>query len=121
MNGTVRGYNGTPYKGSTKNLGINFGDRVWLVLLLPMVPQVSPEIQFDLQHNVRLLGISPMIRPRLLVSERIILHELHGILQVAMGGEGIHLFQSNIWGVIHAGLYLQGQSVGALLSDARIR
>ena len=61
MNGTVRGYNGTPYKGSSKNLGVNFGDRAWFALLLLMVPHVSSEIQSDLQLKIRLPGTSPMI------------------------------------------------------------
>lgn len=83
--------------------------------------QTSSEIESVLQLKVRLLGIGPMIWRRLLVPESITLHELHGILQVAMGWEGIHLFQFNIRGVMHAGLYLQGQPVGVPLSDFRFR
>lgn len=37
------------------------------------------------QLKTRLLGISPMIWRRVLVSSSTTLHELHGILQVAMG------------------------------------
>ena len=53
----------------------------------------TPEIY---QLKVRLLGISPMIWRRVLVPTSTTLRELHGILQVAMGWEGIHLFVFDI-------------------------
>ena len=37
------------------------------------------------QLKVRLLGLSPMIWRRVLVTESVTLQELHGILQVGMG------------------------------------
>ena len=40
-----------------------------------------------------LLGISPMVWRRVLVSDACTLRELHGMIQVAMGWEGIHLHQ----------------------------
>lgn len=43
--------------------------------------------------KVWLLGISPMVWRRLLVPGTCTLRELHGVLQVAMGWEGIHLYQ----------------------------
>ena len=49
-----------------------------------------------LQIKVRLLGISPMIWRRVLVPSTLTLHELHGILQVALGWQGIHLFQFDV-------------------------
>ncbi len=51
-----------------------------------------------MQMKVRLLGISPMIWRRELVPASISLHELHGVLQVAMGWEGAHLFAFDIYG-----------------------
>ncbi|KZL25881.1 plasmid pRiA4b ORF-3 family protein [Pseudovibrio sp. WM33] len=54
------------------------------------------------QLKVRLLGISPMIWRRLLVPSDISLRELHGVLQVAMGWEGIHLFMFDK-GAVHYG------------------
>jgi hypothetical protein len=45
------------------------------------------------QIKVWLLGISPMIWRRLLVPSTCTLRELHGVIQVAMGWEGIHLYQ----------------------------
>ena len=52
-----------------------------------------------LQLKVRLLGISPMIWRRLLVPTSTTLRELHGVVQVAMGWEGIHLFLFDIYAV----------------------
>ena len=43
-----------------------------------------------IQLKVRLLGISPMIWRRVMVRATMTLHELHGVLQVAMGWESIH-------------------------------
>ena len=63
-----------------------------------------------------------MIWRRFLVPESISLHDLHGVLQVAMGWSGIHLFQFNIRGIMHAGPYLHGPSgVDVPLSDFRLR
>ena len=45
------------------------------------------------QVKVWLLGISPMVWRRLLVPDTCTLRELHGVIQVAMGWEGIHLYQ----------------------------
>ena len=51
------------------------------------------------QLKVRLLGISPMIWRRVLVPTSTTLRELHGIVQVAMGWEGIHLFLFDVYAV----------------------
>ncbi len=48
------------------------------------------------QLKIRLLGISPMIWRRVLVPSSATLRELHGIFQVAIGWEGIHLFVFDI-------------------------
>ncbi len=45
-----------------------------------------------LQVKVWLLGVSPMVWRRLLVPSRYTLRELHGVIQVAMGWEGIDLY-----------------------------
>ncbi len=51
------------------------------------------------QLKVRLLGISPMIWRRVLVPCSFSLREIHGVLQVAMGWEGFHLFAFDIHAV----------------------
>ena len=44
------------------------------------------------QLKIRLLGLSPMVWRRVLVPESVTLRKLHGILQVGMGWDGIHLY-----------------------------
>jgi hypothetical protein len=48
------------------------------------------------QIKLWLLGISPMVWRRVLVPANYTLRELHGVFQVAMGWEGIHLFQFSL-------------------------
>lgn len=84
--------------------------------------QCSPQSGSILQLKVRLLGISPMIWRCLLVRETMSLHELHGVLQVAMGWEGIHLFQFSIRGTIHSKPCLNGPGgIDTPLSTFRFR
>jgi hypothetical protein len=45
------------------------------------------------QIKVWLLGVSPMVWRRVLVPAACTLRELHGVFQVAIGWEGIHLYQ----------------------------
>ncbi len=52
----------------------------------------APDADAILQVKVWLLGVSPMVWRRLLVPGRYTLRELHGVIQVAMGWEGIHLY-----------------------------
>ena len=49
-----------------------------------------------LQVKVWLTGISPMIWRRVLVPAAFTLRELHGVIQVAMGWEGIHLYDFHL-------------------------
>ena len=53
----------------------------------------SADPEAIVQIKVWLLGISPMVWRRVLVANTCTLRELHGALQVAMGWEGIHLYQ----------------------------
>jgi Plasmid pRiA4b ORF-3-like protein len=59
-----------------------------------------------MQLKVRLLGISPMIWRRVLVEASTSLEELHGMLQVAMGWEGFHLYQFDIRGSMYGSFEL---------------
>jgi hypothetical protein len=54
---------------------------------------IGPGCRDILQIKVWRTGIRPMVWRRVLVPAAITLRELHGVLQVAMGWEGIHLFQ----------------------------
>jgi hypothetical protein len=58
----------------------------------PKTPDHSPAPEI-LQFKVWLLGISPMVWRRVQVPASMTLRELHGVFQVAMGWESIHLFQ----------------------------
>lgn len=62
------------------------------------------------QLKVRLLSISPMIWRRVLVPASMTLRELHGVLQVAMGWEGIHLFLFYVHAVRHGSFELHAAS-----------
>lgn len=70
----------------------------------------APEIY---QLKIRLLGLSPMIWRRVLVPMSTTLRELHGILQVAMGWEGIHLFLFDIHAVRYGSFELHAASPDA--------
>ena len=56
-----------------------------------------------------------MIWRRVLVAESVSLRELHGVVQLAMGWEGIHLFEIAVRGVRYAGPGLSGTSTDVAL------
>ena len=56
-----------------------------------------------------------------LVAESVSLRELHGVVQLAMGWEGIHLFEFAVRGVRYAGPDLSGASTDVALLDLRFR
>jgi hypothetical protein len=60
------------------------------------VPEENPsaptaDATANLQVRVWLTGISPMVWRRVLVPSSFTLRELHGVIQVAAGWEGIHV------------------------------
>lgn len=90
---------------------------------MPDEPTVSerPSIGPALQLKVRLLEISPMVWRRLLVPAATSLRELHGIIQVAMGWEGIHLFQFRLHAVRYGSAELSATSPAIDLASFRLR
>ena len=74
-----------------------------------------------LQVKVRLLGVSPMVWRRVLVAESTSLRALHGVVQVAMGWCGIHLFEFAIRGVRYAGPDLCAASTDVPLAQFQFR
>ena len=90
---------------------------------MPDEPAVSerPSIGPALQLKVRLLEVSPMVWQRLLVPAATSLRELHGIIQVAMGWEGIHLFQFHLRAVRYGSPELSASSPDADLASFRLR
>lgn len=71
--------------------------------------------------KVRLLRISPMIWRRVLVPSSTPLRELHGIIQVAMGWEGIHLFAFDIHAVQYGSFELSMASPSVPLAQFEFR
>src|SRR5512134_3413365 len=59
-----------------------------------------------LQLKIRLLDISPMIWRRVLVPAAFTLRELHGVIQVAMGWESLHLYLFQIRAVAYGSFQL---------------
>jgi hypothetical protein len=81
-------------------------------------PDQTPEI---LQFKIWLLGISPMIWRRVQVPASMTLRELHGVIQVAMGWEGIHLFQFTLRARRFGSRELAVRSPDIPLSELRLR
>ncbi|NTV64733.1 MAG: plasmid pRiA4b ORF-3 family protein, partial [Oscillochloris sp.] len=69
--------------------------------------EAKPPILTVYQLKVSLRGISPMIWRRLLVSSTTTIAHLHGILQVAMGWEDVHLHRFRVHGKDY-GIYREG-------------
>ena len=83
----------------------------------PERPSIGPALQL----KVRLLQVSPMVWRRLLVPAATTLRELHGVVQVAMGWEGIHLFQFHLRAVRYGSSELSAGSPDVALASFRLR
>ena len=73
------------------------------------------------QVKVWLLGISPMVWRRVLVPSTCTLRELHGVIQVAMGWEGIHLYQFCLRAARYGSWELSASSPEVTLAALRLR
>jgi hypothetical protein len=80
-------------------------------------PSAGPALQL----KVRLLHVSPMVWRRLLVPAAASLCELHGIIQVAMGWEGVHLFQFHLRAARYGSSELSAASPDVSLASFRLR
>jgi hypothetical protein len=80
-----------------------------------------PEENGVVQLKVWLLGISPMIWRRLLVPSACTLRELHGVIQVAMGWEGFHLYQFCLRAACYGSWELSASSPEVTLAALRLR
>ena len=74
-----------------------------------------------MQIKAWLLGISPMVWRRVLVPSTCTLHELHGVIQVAMGWEGIHLYQFGLRAARYGPWELSASSPEVTLAALRLR
>ena len=73
------------------------------------------------QVKVWLLGISPMAWRRLLVPSTCTLRELHGVIQVAIGWEGTHLYQFCLRAARYGSWELSASFPEATLAALRLR
>jgi Plasmid pRiA4b ORF-3-like protein len=74
-----------------------------------------------LQIKVWLVGISPMIWRRVLVPATFSLRELHGVIQVAMGWEGIHLYGFHLRAARYGSWEVSASSPDVTLAALRFR
>jgi hypothetical protein len=86
----------------------------------PKAPDPSPTPKI-LQFKVWLIGLSPMIWRRIRVPDSLTLRQLHGVIQVVMGWEGIHLFQFMLRARRFGSLELAARSPDVVLSELRLR
>jgi hypothetical protein len=91
---------------------------------LPRVEEKSaPAAEGDaiLQVKIWLTGISPMIWRRVLVPVTFTLRELHGVIQVAMGWEGIHLYEFRLHAARYGSWEVAASSPDVTLAALRFR
>lgn len=74
-----------------------------------------------LQVKVWLTGISPMVWRRVLVPATFTLRELHGVIQVAMGWEGIHLYVFHLRAARYGSREVAALSPDVTLAALRLR
>lgn len=84
-------------------------------------PSSTPGAVAVVQLKVWLLGIRPMVWRRLLVPSDCTLRELHGIIQVAMGWEGLHLYQFRLRARHFGSWELSASSPDVTLVSLRLR
>jgi hypothetical protein len=92
----------------------------------PPVPEVIPsepaaDANAILQVKVWLVGISPMVWRRVLVPTTFTLRELHGVIRVAMGWEGIHLYVFQLRAARYGSWELSASSPDVTLAALRFR
>jgi hypothetical protein len=74
-----------------------------------------------LQFRVWLLGLSPMVWRRVQVPATVILRQFHGVIQVATGWEGAHLFQFQLRAIRYGSSELSARSPETTLENLRLR
>lgn len=83
-----------------------------------LTPDTTPTV---LQFRVWLRGLSPMVWRRVQVPATMTLREFHGVLQVAMGWEGIHLYQFVVHTVRYGSWELTAESPDIGLDALKLR
>ena len=73
------------------------------------------------QIKIWLLGMSPMVWRRVQMSRSTTLREMHGVIQIAMGWEGIHLYQFSLRATRYGSSELSASSPEVTLAALRLR
>lgn len=81
----------------------------------------SADVAAILQVKVWLTGISPMVWRRVLVPASFTLRELHGVIQLVMGWEGIHLYNFHLRAQRYGSWELAASSPDVTLTALRLR
>jgi hypothetical protein len=81
-------------------------------------PDETPDV---LQFRVWLKGLSPMVWRRVQVPSTMTLREFHGVVQVAMGWDGIHLYQFIVHTVCYGSWELSAESANVVLDALKLR
>ena len=85
-------------------------------------PTSTPVISGTImQFKIWLLGLSPMVWRRVHVPATFTLRQLHGVIQVTMGWEGIHLFQFRLRAVRYGSWEVSARSPETTLESLRLR
>ena len=87
----------------------------------PQASSLSVDAAAIVQVKIWLLGMSPMVWRRVQVSADITLRELHGVIQVAMGWEGIHLYQFSLRATRFGSAEFSASSPDVTLAALRLR
>ena len=74
-----------------------------------------------MQFKVWLLGLSPMVWRRVHVPSIFTLRQLHGVIQVAMGWEGVHLFQFRLRAARYGSWEVSARSPEVTIESLRLR
>jgi hypothetical protein len=84
-------------------------------LVVPRRPATEPSESSAasvLRLKIRLLEVSPMIWRRVLVTASYTLEELHGVIQVAMGWQSLHLYQFSALCIMGRSICVSPRQIG---------
>jgi hypothetical protein len=89
----------------------------------PLVPTENLTADADAILRIKfwLTGISPMVWRRILAPSSFTLRELHGVIQVAMGWEGIHLYDFQLRAARYGSREVAAASPDVTLAALRFR
>ncbi len=88
----------------------------------PLVPNLAADAEAILRVKLWLIGISPTVRQRVSgAASSFSLRGLHGVIQVAMGWEGIHLHDFQLRAAHYGSCEVAAASPDVTLAALRFR